>query len=73
LIWSAATFLRFPDWRSNWNAAVLTQMRWLRQNRKWCWTLSQNTISRMNLNKGRSAGNGAYMQKGTTSEGDGSQ
>jgi hypothetical protein len=36
------TFLCFPDWRQNWNAAILTQLRWSRQNRGWCWTPSKN-------------------------------
>jgi hypothetical protein len=45
----------------------LTQLRSLRQNRRRCWTPSQNTTSRMHLKNDRSVGNGVYMQKGTTS------
>jgi hypothetical protein len=57
----------FHDWRQNWKAAILTQLRWSRQNRKQCWTPSQNMTSRMHLKSGRSAGNCAYARKGTTS------
>jgi hypothetical protein len=57
LTWSSATFL-FP--------AILTQIRWLRQNRTWCWTHSQNTTSSMHLKNDRRAGNSAYAWRGTT-------
>jgi hypothetical protein len=33
-----STFPCFPDWRYNWNAAILTQLRWSTQNRRRCWT-----------------------------------
>jgi hypothetical protein len=33
---------------------LLIQLKWSRQNRKRCWTPSQNTSSRMQLNDGRS-------------------
>jgi hypothetical protein len=36
-------------------------------NRKRCLTPPQNTTSRINFKKGRSAGNGAYARKGTSS------
>jgi hypothetical protein len=45
---------------------ILAQVRWSRQNRRQCWTSSQNRTSRMQLQNDRSAGNGAYAQKGTT-------
>jgi hypothetical protein len=68
LIWPHATFLCFfPDRRQNWKEAILTQLKWSRKNRRWCWTPSQNTNSRMHLQNGRSIRNGAYMRKGTTS------
>jgi hypothetical protein len=62
-----ATFLWFSDWRLNWKAAILTQLRWPRQNHRRSWTPSQNTISRMNLKNGRRSGKSAHMRKGTTS------
>jgi hypothetical protein len=37
----------FLDWSWNLKAAVLTQLRWWRQNLRRCWTPSQNTTSRM--------------------------
>jgi hypothetical protein len=40
--------------------AILTQLKWARQNCRQCWTSSQNTTSRMHLKNVRSAGNGAY-------------
>jgi hypothetical protein len=39
----------------------------LRQNRRRDWTPSQNRTSRMHLKNGRSTGNDACVQKGTTS------
>jgi hypothetical protein len=45
----------------------LTQLMWSRQNRRWCWTPSQNTTSRVNFENGRSAVNGECTQKGTMS------
>jgi hypothetical protein len=42
--------------------AILTQLKWLRQNRRWCWTPSQNTTSKMHLKNCRSAGNSLYMR-----------
>jgi hypothetical protein len=44
---------------------LLTQKRWLRQNRRQCWTPSQNTASKIHLINGRSTGKGAYARKGT--------
>jgi hypothetical protein len=61
------TFLCFPDWKYNWKAAILAQLRGYRQNRRRCWTPSLIKISRMHLQNFRSAGNGAYERKGTTS------
>jgi hypothetical protein len=29
------------------DTAILAQMRWSRQNHRWCWTPSQNTTSMM--------------------------
>jgi hypothetical protein len=49
-------FLCFPDWQ-NWKATILTQLRWSRQNRRRCGTLSQNTTPRTHL-KMTSAGKG---------------
>jgi hypothetical protein len=46
------------------DAAILTQRQCPRQNRRRCWTYSQNMTSRMHLNHGRSTGKGAYEQKG---------
>jgi hypothetical protein len=66
LTWLSATFLCFPDWRYSWKAAILTQLRWSWQNCKRCWTLSQNMTSRIPLKNGRSTGNGAYTQDGST-------
>jgi hypothetical protein len=43
------TFLCFPDWRKNRVAAIFTQLSWSRQNRRRCWTPSQNTTSRKHL------------------------
>jgi hypothetical protein len=60
------TSLCFLDGRRNWKAAILTQL-WSRQNRRRCWTPSQNTTSRMHLKNCRSSGNGKYTRKGTTS------
>jgi hypothetical protein len=37
------------------------------RHHRWCWTPSKNKTSRMHLENGRRAGNGAYTQKGTTS------
>jgi hypothetical protein len=34
----------FPDWRRNWKAAILTQLRWWRQNRRRCWTLHRTRL-----------------------------
>jgi hypothetical protein len=48
------TFLSFP---------YLTQLRWSRQNRRRCWTPSQNTTSKMDLRNGRSAGNCVYAHR----------
>jgi hypothetical protein len=45
----------------------LTRLRWYRQNRRRCWSPSQNTTSRMELRNDRSAGNGANEWNGTTS------
>jgi hypothetical protein len=56
----------FPDWRQNWKAAILTQLR-SRQNIRRCWTPSQKTTSGMQYKTGRSAENGAYARKATTS------
>jgi hypothetical protein len=39
---------------------------WSRQNCRQRWTPSQNTTCRMHLRNCRSAGNGTYVQKGTT-------
>jgi hypothetical protein len=47
--------------------AILTQLRWSRQNRRRCWTLSHNMTSRMHFKNDRSAGNSAYARKGTAS------
>jgi hypothetical protein len=33
----------------NWKASILTQLKWLRQNVRRCWTPSQNTTSRVHL------------------------
>jgi hypothetical protein len=30
----------FFDWTQNWTAAILIQLRWLRKNRRLCWTPS---------------------------------
>jgi hypothetical protein len=53
------TFLCFPNWRWNWNTAILAQLRWSWQN---C------TTSWMHFKNGRRARNGAYARKGTTSK-----
>jgi hypothetical protein len=47
--------------------AILSQLRWLRQNHRWSWKPSQNTTSRMRLRNGRSTENCVYAQKGSTS------
>jgi hypothetical protein len=57
----------FPNRRWNWNAAILTQLRWSKQNSRRCWTPSQNMVSRIHLKIGRSSGNGAYVWMGITS------
>jgi hypothetical protein len=33
-------FFPFPDWRWNWKASILKQLRWSRLSRKRSWTLS---------------------------------
>jgi hypothetical protein len=60
------TSLCFSDWRWNWKAAILTQLRWSRQIRRRCWTPPQNKTSRIHLKIGRSAGNGTYARKRNT-------
>jgi hypothetical protein len=49
------TTLRFcsPDWRYKWKTAILTQLRWSRQNR---WTPSQNTNSTIYFKKAETLG-----------------
>jgi hypothetical protein len=41
------TFICLPYWRWNWKAAILTQFRWWRQNRRRSWTPSRNSTNRM--------------------------
>jgi hypothetical protein len=48
--------------------AILTQLRWSRQNCRQCWTPSQNVTSRIYFINSRSAGIGAYPWMGTTSK-----
>jgi hypothetical protein len=45
-----------------WKAAILTQLRWSRQNCGWCWTPSQNMTSRMYLKNGKSAREGTTLR-----------
>jgi hypothetical protein len=59
-------FPLFPQLMIKLEDPVLTQFRWSRQNWRRCWPPSQNTTSSMHLTDGRSAGNGAYVRKGTT-------
>jgi hypothetical protein len=56
-------FLLFPRLKINWKTAILTQLRWSRQNRRRCWTPSQNTTSRMHLRNVGLTGNVAYARK----------
>jgi hypothetical protein len=62
LTWPPATFLCFLGWK----AAILTQWRWSRQNRRQCWTPSQNMTSRMHFKNGRSTESGVYTWNRTT-------
>jgi hypothetical protein len=57
LAWLPATFLFLPIEE----AAILSQLRWSRQN-----ILTEHTTSRMHLKDGRNAGNSEYARKGTT-------
>jgi hypothetical protein len=43
------------------------QLRWLRENCRWCWTPSQNRTTRMHIKNGGNIENSAYTWKGTTS------
>jgi hypothetical protein len=40
-----STFLCFPNWRWNWKAAILTQLRLSRQFRMRCWTHGRSTVN----------------------------
>jgi hypothetical protein len=51
-----------PFWRQNWKSAILTELRWSRQNRSRWWTPSQDTVSRMHLKCKRSTGKGDYIE-----------
>jgi hypothetical protein len=52
------TLLCFLDWIYNWEPAILTQLRWLRQDRRRCNTPSQNTTSRMHSKMAEAHGRG---------------
>jgi hypothetical protein len=67
IFYQKTTWLSYPIYPtfiyfSNWKAAILTQLTWLRQNLG----ISQNMTSGKHFKNGRSAGNGAYTQNGTT-------
>jgi hypothetical protein len=56
----------FPQLKIKLKDHHLTQLRWLRQNRRQCYTLTEHNCQDAFKN-GRSTGNGAYTQKGITS------
>jgi hypothetical protein len=45
------------------DTVILTQLKWSRQNRGRCLTLSENTTSNMHLRNSRHPGNGAYSTR----------
>jgi hypothetical protein len=44
-------FSLFPEFKINLKGCHFDTFRWSVQNGRWCWTPSQNTTSRMHLNK----------------------
>jgi hypothetical protein len=60
-------YFSFSPTKDKTESAILTKLRWWRHNRNQYWTASQNTTSRLDLNNGRGAENGAYVRKGITS------
>jgi hypothetical protein len=59
-------FPPFPRLKIKLKGHHFDTIQWSRQNRRRCWTPSQNATSRMHLKHGRRAGNGAYARKGNT-------
>jgi hypothetical protein len=53
--------------------AILSQLRWSRQNRRRYWTPSENMTSRMHLRNGRRLGERCKRVKDDYFEGDGGQ